>query len=968
LLKRVLFLAVLILAATASRAQTRFVYDTFTGTTGTFLESHSPDTGGAWSRVRGAGITLVSNTARPDKNQSNDIYLNAATPSSAEYAVGITVTFVANNADNVIELYARASATLLNGYGIRLDALGNYTITRYIGGTPTVLASGTTTALNPRNTPNEIIFFVTDAAKRLIVNGTIVATITDNTVTTAGTTGFGLVSKTPNDAIADNFYASTLGPTVVKMDSMSATRDGDRVLLSWTTGREADNLGYRIWRDTGRTRVCLTPSPIAGSAFFVNAPELASGTSYRWLDRRASRGRGTYWIEEIDLNGAREWHGPIAPAEGSIDERVIPTATLAQLSQRNGVATISDGLQELRSSNSAQTNFQVAASAAMKILVTAPGIQELAVPAGADPRRLQLFADGVEVPVLVAGNTVRFYGLPLDTTYSGTRVYWLTWERGTGMRFDAKPSNKTLPLHTASGFLATVERRDQTIYDARLVSEDGDGFFGPLITTEPARQVLRLEHVNRPVAAAELALTILGVTRDAHRISVTVNGNAAGTIDFEGAERQRSTLTVQSAWLRDGDNEIALAAPGGDVSVLEATRITYSRKYHAADGTLVFTAPGGTRVPVAGFTGNVVALDITDPGAPVLLASEGGTIAVRGSGVRTIIAAERVLRPATEANVPSTLHKARADMLMIAPRAFLSALAPLAGRRGAVVLAAIEDVYDEFSFGAKDPAAIREFIRTVKPRAVLLTGDGSFDPRNYAGGGAADIIPVQLVASARQRTPSDAWYSDFDADGVAEVAIGRLPARTVADLQTMVAKIIAYETAAAPSTEKLFVNGAGFAQPNAQINVDTEGITAARQNLLQRWSQGPALVNFFGHGSVEMWQSASFFSRADAAALTNAQLPLVVAMTCLNAYFHDVNQESLGETLLLNPNGGAVGVWALSTLTEPSGQLRANEALLAALAEGRTLGEATIAAQRATSDADVRRTLVLFGDPMMKMR
>ena len=966
MLKRAILLAVLVVAASASSAQTRFVYDTFTGTTGTFLESHAPDTGGAWTRFRGRGLRIESNTLRPDKTTANDVYLNAATPPASEYVVGMTVTFGSSHSDNYVELYARMVAG--NGYAAFINAVGGWVIFRYTGGLPTIIASGNTTALNPIFTANEIVFHVTDASKRLIVNGTVVGTTTDNTYTAAGTVGLGLSIKTNDDTIADNFYASTLGPTAVKMDVMSATRDGDRVLLSWTTGREADNLGYRIWRDTGRTRVCLTPSPVAGSAFFVNAPELTSGTSYRWLDRRASRGRGTYWIEEIDLNGAREWHGPIAPADGAIDERLIPTATLAQLSQRNGVATISDGLQELRSSNSAQTNFQVAGSAAMKILVTAPGIQEVAVPAGVDPQRLQLFADGVEVPLLVTGNAVRFYGIPLDTPYSGTRAYWLTWERGTGMRFGAKPSNKTLPVHTASGFLATVERRDQTIYDARLVSDDGDGFFGPLITTEPARQLLRLEHIDRGAATAHLALTILGVTRGTHRINVTVNGNAAGAIDFEGAERQRVTLTVQSAWLLDGDNEIALVAPGGDVSVVETTRITYSRRYHAVDGTLVFTAPGGTRVPVAGFAGNVLALDITDPSAPMLLASAGGAIAVRGSGVRTVIAAERVLRPLTESNVPSTLHKAKGDVLMIAPRAFVSALAPLASRRGAVVLAAIEDVYDEFGFGAKDPAAIREFIRIVQPRAVLLAGDGSFDPRNYAGGGAADLIPVQLVTSARQRTPSDAWYSDFDADGIADIAIGRLPARTVADVQTMVAKIIAYETAAAPSTDKLFVNGAGFARPNAQINVDTEGITAARQNLLQRWSQGPALINFFGHGSVEMWQSASFFSRADAAALTNAQLPLVVAMTCLNAYFHDVNQESLGETLLLNPKGGAVGVWALSTLTEPSGQLRANEALLAALVEGKTLGEATIAAQRATSDADVRRTLILFGDPMMTMR
>lgn len=960
----------LVLAAFTVSAQTQFVYDSFTGPNGTYLEAHAPDTGGAWTRFRGQGLRLDFNTARPDKTTANDVYLNTAVAPAADYVVGLTLTFTANHSDNYVELYARMVAG--NGYAAFINAVGGWVIFRYTGGLPTIIASGNTTALNPRGTANEILFHVTDASKRLIVNGTVVGTTSDNTYIAAGSVGFGLSMKTKDDSIADNFYASTLGPTVVKMDAMSATREDGRVLVSWTTGREADNLGYRIWRGEGRQRVLLTPSPIAGSAFFVDAPELANGSSYRWLDRRAARGRGTYWIEELDLGGASEWHGPIVPRDGAIDEREVPTATLAQLSQRSGVANVSHDLTANMRANEVRANFRVAGGGAMKIAVTTPGIHEVAVPAGADVQKLQLWADGVELPLLVAGNSVRFYGEPLNTIYSGARTYWLTWEHGHGLRVDPKPQHATLPLHTATGFLATVERREKLIYDARLVSEDGDGFFGPLITSWPARQIVRTEHVDHNAATAELTATVLGVTRGAHRIAVTLNGNAAGFIDFDGAERRKATLTVQASWLRDGDNEVTLAAPGGDVSVLEAVRLTYARRYAAHEGTLLFTAPGGTRVALGGFSGEFVAFDITDPHAPRLLATEAGVVTLTGTGTRTVFASERLLQPAVQANVPSTLHKAKGDVVMIAPRAFLSALAPLAARRGAVVLAAVEDVYDEFSAGAKDPRAIRDFVRTVQPRAVLLAGDGSFDPRNYAGGGAADVIPVQLVASARQRTPSDAWYADFDEDGVADVAIGRLPARTPAELQTMIAKINAYESGALASRDVLFVNGAGFGERSARaastIDVDREGMVAARQNLLQRWSAGAGLINFFGHGSVEMWQSASFFSRADAAALTNAQLPLVVAMTCLNGYFHDLRQESLAETLLRNPKGGAVGVWALSTLTEPRGQRAANEALLAAVAAGKTLGEATIAAQRATSDADVRRTLVLFGDPMMTMR
>jgi hypothetical protein len=952
-----------VLTVASAHAQTRFAYDTFTGTTGTFLETHTPDTGGTWSRIRGQGIQIISNTARPDRNQSNDIYINSAAAPAADYVVGISVTFAGSNADNIIELYGRVSLALTNGYGVTLDALGNYQILRYVGGTPTVLASGTTAALNPRGTVNEIVFFITDSAKRLIVNGTIVATTSDNTVTAAGTAGFGLVTKTPNDAIGDNFYASTLGPTAVRMDAMHATRDGHNVLVSWSTGFESDNLGYRIWRDDGRARVCLTPSPIAGSAFFVSAPDLGSGNSYRWIDRNARRD-AAYWIEEVDVHGNREWHGPVEPAAGVVDPGTLPAPTFATLSQKTGVAKVAETLYELRGDVRAEY-FDVATREALKISVTAAGIHEVPLPAGADAKRVQLWEDGRELPSIVTNSAVRFYGTPLDSPWSEARTYWMTWDRGAGARIASAPKTNA-PLTAATGFLATVERREKLLFSATMESEDGDGFFGPLITVTPVRQVLRLEQIDRGAASAELSVTVDGSWTGLHRIAVTLNGNAAGFIEFDGRVRQHRRFTVPSTWLREGDNEIVLTAQNGldDVSAVEAVRVTYSRAYRASNGALVFTVPGGTRVPVSGFTGTITALDITNPAAPLLLATDANVISVAGTGTRTIVAADRFLRAArVEANELSDLTKLKADDVVIAPRAFLPAF------RGRT-LVAVEDVYDEFSYGAKDPAAIRDFLKAARPRSVLLAGDGSLDPRGYVGGAAMDVIPVKLVQGALQRTPSDAWFTDFDNDGAADIAIGRLPARSLAELQTMLAKINAYETAVLPARDIVFVNGSGFAERSpratAYVDVDAEGVTAARQDLLQRWNAGAALIDFTGHGSVGMWQSGSFFSSDDAATLK--QSPLVIAMTCLNGYFHDVWQDSLAESLLRTPNGGAVGVWALSTLTEPRGQAAANAALVDALARGATLGEATIAAQRATGDPDVRRTLLLFGDPAMKMR
>ena len=143
-----------------------------------------------------------------------------------------------------------------------------------------------------------------------------------------------------------------------------------------------------------------------------------------------------------------------------------------------------------------------------------------------------------------------------------------------------------------------------------------------------------------------------------------------------------------------------------------------------------------------------------------------------------------------------------------------------------------------------------------------------------------------------------------------------------------------------------------------------------RTALMQNLNAGNLMVNYVGHGSVEVWRG-NIFAAADAERLSNgSRLAFFVNMTCLNGFFQDVYTTSLAEELLKAPGGGAVAVWASSGLTEPDKQLLMNKALIRLLfnGEGLTIGEAAMRAKAATGDQDIRRTWVLFGDPSTKLK
>jgi hypothetical protein len=336
-----------------------------------------------------------------------------------------------------------------------------------------------------------------------------------------------------------------------------------------------------------------------------------------------------------------------------------------------------------------------------------------------------------------------------------------------------------------------------------------------------------------------------------------------------------------------------------------------------------------------------------------------------------------------------------ANLVVISYREFIPTLAPLVSQRHdrdgfTVKVVDIEDVYDEFGYGEHNAQAIKDFLALAlnkwaePPRYVLLVGDASYDPRNHLGKGLWDFVPSMHVDTSFMEADSDDSLGDFDQDGLPELAIGRLPARSVSEANVMVAKIVNFSPTDVPQSALMVAdNSVGYdfeAFDEHLITLLPPGMSVQRiyrssnltphDDIVDQLNQGVALLNYSGHGNIDIWAD-SIFNSSDALSLNNGRrLPFVTVMDCLNGFFSDPRVEGLAESLLKAPNGGAIASFASSGLTSAIPQHEMGEKMFQLLYSNQSIaiGDASRQAKSATEDMDVRRTWILFGDPTMKIR
>lgn len=911
--------------------------------------------------------------------------------------------------------------TPINGALMLIAPDGAIAVDDFGSTSSTTSGAGSLTATAPSSPAEALVW-------RATTTGTYFAKVFTNSTSSTGVGDY-LLSISRNGQI----------PTLARFSSeadgaATAIPYEDGVWIRWRTQFEIDNLGFNIYREENGKRIRINQQIIAGSAFLLGSnTALGAGGAYEWFDNSPVSGTSQYWIESLDLSGENDLHGPIkidADSGKAWEGKRAQSLVLSEIGQASGAQNQTAQVERkavVRTMSPAGLLIQdiVAGQPAVKLSVKKEGLyrvsqQELAA-VGFDPkqdlRNLRLFADGEEQPINVITGTgqfdssaaIEFYGVGIDSAATDEHVYWLIAGSRPGQRM------RRVAAPAGSGILASfsyaAELRQRTIYFSALLNGDQENFFGAVVSRDPVDQVLTLQHVDTAARnGATLEVALQGVTHGEHRVEVQINDSKAGEVVFAGLHQGFARLPVSQALLREGGNIVRLAATNGsgDISLVDYVRLTYWHTLVADNNQLRFTAGHNQAVSVDGFTNpDIRVFDVTSPNAAqeisgAIKPSKIGfsvTLRATGPGSRRLLAmtndsAGRVAN--VWLNQPSGWRQTgnAADLVVFTRREFMMALEPLKALRESqghrVAMVDVEDVFDEFSFGNKTPKALRDFLYyahgnwSTGPRYVLLVGDASFDPKSYLGFGDNDLIPTKLIDTQFMETASDDWLADFDGEGLAAMAIGRLPVRSLQEAFIEVGKLIGYERGPTPQGVVLVADdGLEFeapsnelrvlipdAYPVEQINRGSLDPLSARTRLLDAINRGQRAINYNGHGNIDSWRGG-LLSLKDVSSLSNQEsLPVFMMMTCLNGYFHHAQVESLAESLMNRPNGGAVAVWASSGVTFPSDQGVMSIEMFRLLFDPNnqlTLGEVSRRARSASLNRDVRLTWILLGDPTTRL-
>ncbi|MDD5223651.1 MAG: C25 family cysteine peptidase [bacterium] len=670
---------------------------------------------------------------------------------------------------------------------------------------------------------------------------------------------------------------------------------------------------------------------------------------------------------------------------------------------------------------------------------------------GLRTRGLRVFYQGEEIPVelAVAGAGVsdsrdvqkrflqwlagakdnnlelRFVGRKPDSKYTRTSVYWIVPDLRMGSSLPRVSGSPESGLPGLSKVTQVQLLEQNKNYFANMPGGDpvDHWYWDYLVSDQPKDFALEIPD---PAAGAEgsINLSVIGLLEDPaieneNHLRVVLNRVVIGEISWGGRGEISASFSIPAGVMNASGNTLTLTLVGdtgavNNVILLNSIEVSYLRSLSGSSGKVRFQVPTDANVEIPGFPGGdimvyrlgartdqarVIDLNITqqESGYQVKFRAATGEYMVLTAGALT--AQTFLLRDQSSMlKDPSN----EADLIIISPSAFRNDLAPLASARAEeglrVSLVDVQDIYDEFNYGQADPQAIRDFIGftyhqwvSPAPAYVLLVGDASYDFKDYMGTGNTGFIPAPQVTNdyLELTAPSDNWYACVDGtDEIPDLAIGRLPARTPAEVQTMVAKILALKgrtlagekvLVSADNDDPIFEQGmeaaAAILTPGFDITrayLGSLGLEATRQMILNSLLEGRGIFEYAGHSAIDKYAQEDIFGVADVSSLAgNGKTFLAVALSCLGGYFDVPYLESLGEELVRLPNGGAYAGLFSSGFTYPEQQIQLNNVFLHSLVDGETLGssflKAKISQVQGGGSPDILRSYHLFGDPSARL-
>jgi hypothetical protein len=342
-----------------------------------------------------------------------------------------------------------------------------------------------------------------------------------------------------------------------------------------------------------------------------------------------------------------------------------------------------------------------------------------------------------------------------------------------------------------------------------------------------------------------------------------------------------------------------------------------------------------------------------------------------------------------------------------------------------------EQIFNEFSSGAPDVSAIRDFVKLLydkassqadQPKYLLLFGDGSFDNMSNHKNNTNFILTYQSLNSLgpTRSYVTDDFFGILDdgenvITGLLDIGIGRLPVSTVEEAQSVVDKIIHYSDSVTRGEWRNMicfigddednnihmrdanslanqVNGSNPAYITQKIFLDAfpqvsspsgEAYPEVNAAITDRINSGALIINYVGHGNERGLAHEGILGVSDILSWENFDyMPLFITATCEFSRFDDIERTgtgeinkktSAGEQVLLNPDGGGIGLLTTTRLvySNPNFILNQNFYNFAfekdSLQHAYRLGDIMRLTKNVSGSSENKRNFTLLGDPALRL-
>lgn len=317
-----------------------------------------------------------------------------------------------------------------------------------------------------------------------------------------------------------------------------------------------------------------------------------------------------------------------------------------------------------------------------------------------------------------------------------------------------------------------------------------------------------------------------------------------------------------------------------------------------------------------------------------------------------------------------------------------------------------QELVEQLGFGMNNPMVIRSFLQKQnalgKNASVLIVGGHTYDYLNKTGLGSVSYIPTAYRKSnILQYSPTDTPLADLDGDGLADVAIGRWPVRTLEQLDIIIEKSTAWTNGEGVANDSSVVlisesddrnSGVSFSQQLDELasrfdqqnttypgfwssveryySKDYDSLAEQKNDIATSINNGNSLTIYNGHGSPTSWSYKKLLDVNSVNQLGQTANPSIfIPLACYTTYYETINNESLANKLLFNPKGGAVMIAGAATLGEYSNNGKMVDRLMKYQARDRaSMGEAMKLAKRSLGSNKVEQSNLwtLLGDPTLR--